>query len=41
VREFTVGVAEEDEVSMNLVEDPAQSTTGKGSVKTEFVLGMG
>jgi len=39
--DFTVGVAEEDEVGMNLVKDPARSTTGKGSIKTDFFLGMG
>ena len=39
--EFIVGVAEEDKVGMNLVEYPAQSSTGKCTIKTEFILGMG
>jgi len=39
--EITVGDAEEDEVCMNLVKNPARSTTGKCAVKTEFILGIG
>jgi hypothetical protein len=38
--EFTVRVAEEDEVGMNLLKYPTRSTTWNGTIQAEFVLWM-